>query len=267
MTQRRFGVFGLGVVGSMLLCLACGVARAQSVVTMQSESADAAEAHILRSLDTSVSFDFHEQPLQEVVEYFSSLTNLEIQMDIKALEDASIGADTPVTGALSSVTLRSALRSLLGALDLTYVIKNEVLLITTPEKAGNELITRVYLVRDLVVVRTGDRVFHNYAQLIDLITATIAPTTWDEVGGPGAIHEFRHSAALVVSTTREVHEQIEPLLEGLRQARDLQHMPYDSPAAPHRSQRSAPPERYESSEPGRYVVSPNAGWLVPRVHE
>jgi hypothetical protein len=31
----------------------------------------------------------------------------------------------------------------------------------------------------------------NFQQLIDLITATIAPTTWDEVGGPGAIHEFR----------------------------------------------------------------------------
>jgi hypothetical protein len=30
-----------------------------------------------------------------------------------------------------------------------------------------------------------------FDQLIELITTTIAPTTWDEVGGPGAIHEFR----------------------------------------------------------------------------
>ena len=34
-------------------------------------------------------------------------------------------------------------------MDLTYVIKNEVLMITTPEKAGNELVTKVYPVADL----------------------------------------------------------------------------------------------------------------------
>jgi len=31
----------------------------------------------------------------------------------------------------------------------------------------------------------------DFASLIELITTTIAPTSWDETGGPGAIHEFR----------------------------------------------------------------------------
>jgi hypothetical protein len=31
----------------------------------------------------------------------------------------------------------------------------------------------------------------DFTQLIDLITSTIAPSTWDEVGGPGSISEFR----------------------------------------------------------------------------
>lgn len=32
----------------------------------------------------------------------------------------------------------------------------------------------------------------NFQQLIDLITSTVAPTTWDEVGGPGAIREYQN---------------------------------------------------------------------------
>ena len=65
--------------------------------------------------------------------------------------------------------------------------------------------------RDLVTWRRSNETYENYQQLIDLVTATIAPTTWDEVGGPGAIHEIRTAAAIVISQTREVHEQIASL--------------------------------------------------------
>ena len=40
---------------------------------------------------------------------------------------------------------------MLRTLGLTYVIKDEVLLITTTEVADNELVTRVYPLADLVV--------------------------------------------------------------------------------------------------------------------
>ncbi|HQU43000.1 MAG TPA: hypothetical protein PK867_09315, partial [Pirellulales bacterium] len=32
----------------------------------------------------------------------------------------------------------------------------------------------------------------DFSSLIELITSTVAPTTWDEVGGPGAIKEYRN---------------------------------------------------------------------------
>ena len=35
--------------------------------------------------------------------------------------------------------------------------------------------------------------------LIELITTTIAPTTWDEAGGPGSIKEFETNLSLVIS--------------------------------------------------------------------
>jgi general secretion pathway protein D len=62
----------------------------------------------------------------------------------------------------------------------------------------------------------------DFDSLIELITTTIQPTTWDEVGGPGSIKEFETNLSLVVSQTQEVHEQIVDLLEQLRRMQDLQ---------------------------------------------
>ncbi len=117
-----------------------------------------AAARIRKALDQPTSIEFVEAPLQEVIDYLKDLHGIEIQIDTKALEDASIGPDTPVTRNLKGITLKSALRLMLGSMDLTYFIKNEVLLITTPEKAGNELVTKVYPVADLVIPITNLRI-------------------------------------------------------------------------------------------------------------
>ncbi len=50
--------------------------------------------------------------------------------------------------------------------------------------------------------------------LIDAITSTIEPTSWGEVGGPGTIAPVGNS--LIVSNTRNVHEQITALLDTFR---------------------------------------------------
>jgi len=61
-----------------------------------------------------------------------------------------------------------------------------------------------------------------FDSLIDLITSTIAPPTWDTVGGPGSIARFDTNLSLVISNTQEVHEQIVDLLKQLRRLQDLQ---------------------------------------------
>lgn len=68
----------------------------------------------------------------------------------------------------------------------------------------------------------GGGVQADFDTLIELITSTIAPTTWDEVGGPGSIQGFDTNLSLVVSQTQEVHEQIADLLDQLRRLQDLQ---------------------------------------------
>ena len=62
----------------------------------------------------------------------------------------------------------------------------------------------------------------DFDSLIELMTSTIAPTTWDEVGGPGSVKAFETNLSLVVSQTQEIHEEIVDLLEQLRRLQDLQ---------------------------------------------
>ncbi len=50
--------------------------------------------------------------------------------------------------------------------------------------------------------------------IIEVITSTIQPKSWDEVGGTGSLREL--GSQLVVMQTAEVHEKIEQLLTALR---------------------------------------------------
>ncbi|MFM7108395.1 MAG: VWA domain-containing protein, partial [Planctomycetaceae bacterium] len=112
------------------------------------------EKRIYESLEKEVSrtFDFQETPLRAVISQLQDEFNIQIVPDMQALTDAGIDLDaTTVTQKLQGVSLRSALRLLLREPGLTYVIKDEVLLITTKEKAQENLVVKVYPVADLVL--------------------------------------------------------------------------------------------------------------------
>ena len=57
-------------------------------------------------------------------------------------------------------------------------------------------------------------------QLIELITSTVRPDSWDDVGGPGAIDAY--NGLFVVSQTAKVHEHVEHVLDMLRKAAGLE---------------------------------------------
>ncbi|MEK6249185.1 MAG: hypothetical protein N2C12_13470, partial [Planctomycetales bacterium] len=62
----------------------------------------------------------------------------------------------------------------------------------------------------------------DFDSLINLITTTIEPDSWEDVGGPGTVAPFETNLSLVVSQTQEVHEKIADLLRQLRRLQDLQ---------------------------------------------
>src|SRR6187200_1454329 len=73
-----------------------------------------------------------------------------IQLNAGELETASIGTDSPVNISLHNISLKSALKLLLEPHQLTYIIRDEVLMVTTQEGADKYLVTCVYNVQGLI---------------------------------------------------------------------------------------------------------------------
>ncbi len=103
---------------------------------------------IRQALGSPTEIEFVDTPLSDAVDYLMDRHGIQIQIDTRALTDAGVGTDTPVTRRLKGTTLRSALRLLLHEVGLTYLIQDEVLLITTPEEAEDRMKASAYPVDD-----------------------------------------------------------------------------------------------------------------------
>lgn len=215
------------------------------------------------------SIDCVDEPLSELADDLSRRMGVSIVLATSTLADAAITSDTPVTARISGVSYRSLLRLVLDELKLTWTFRNEVIVITTPEDAESMLETRLYPVLDLVAATgtTPDKALrgeHDYDTLIDTITTTVDPDSWDEVGGPGTIAEYPGAGALVISQTAEIHEQVEKVLSALRRVKRIQGIPAVALAGVH-SKRIRTPHR-SAPEPRSYSSATAQGWQLPRVH-
>lgn len=159
--------------------------------------------------------DFDETPLRDVAMLLQTVLEVPVTLDQRALEDAGIALDSPVTGVAKGITVRSFLRRLLRPVDLGFRITDESLLISTREELQLHPELRVYPFP--YGMGRGPRT--DFAALIDLIQNTIQPPTWDTQGGPGSIRPLGGDTAgeplLVVSQTADVHEEVESLLNTL----------------------------------------------------
>jgi len=217
------------------------------------------------------SIDAVEMPLREFADRLSQQFGVPFDVSWKKLEDAGVNRDARINKRLESIPLQAILQHGLREVELTFAIRNHVILITTPDEAESELTTKIYPVRDLVAYRFADSGKHRYDEdydsLIDLITTTIAPQSWDTVGGPGSISSFGNASSLVVSQSDEVHRAIEPLLVKLRQVKGLQGIPsvaLPQTTADKNTRRIA--GRPNLVAPVRMADSPAQPWQVPQVY-
>src|SRR5262249_29195972 len=73
-------------------------------------------------------------------------------LDPQGLQAEGVGTDTPISIDLSQdISLKSALKLILEPLRLTYVIKDEVLKVTSEDVKRGQLYTVMYPVGDLVI--------------------------------------------------------------------------------------------------------------------
>lgn len=214
----------MGLIAVLLVChLFCGRASAgETPQKTPSPSADATDwkADIESALEKKVSVAFDEQPLDTVIDYLREQMGVTVLADVRALDDVGLGVDIPVSAKLSDIPLRSLLRHLLQDFELTWTLRDGALVITTPEETESELETKVFDVVDLIRVNgqaAPDE--YDYDSIISLITTTIAPQSWDTVGGPGSIEAFR--GGVVVSQTPDVLELIRETLAIFRKAKEI----------------------------------------------
>jgi hypothetical protein len=178
------------------------------------------EAAIEKALSSPATLTFKEAPLWKVIDYLKEQCQIEIMLDTNALSDIAVEASTPLTVDLPAMPLRSALNLVLPRLlHLTWTIKDDVLLITSADEQEQILTTKAIDVSDLVVCRgKHDELWDDYETLINLIISTVAPQTWDRVGGPGSIEgaTLGKAKVLVISQTYHVHGQVTDLLAQIR---------------------------------------------------
>jgi general secretion pathway protein D len=110
------------------------------------------EIEIEQKLKSPVSLQFNKAPLQEVVEYLSKVTDVNMHLDPTGLAASGVEPNTPVTVNLQQeISLRSALQIILHPLRLSWVIKDEVLKVTSSDLRDEEVYTVTYDVADLVI--------------------------------------------------------------------------------------------------------------------
>jgi hypothetical protein len=109
------------------------------------------EERIRQALDETTEVSFVDTSLRDALDYIEDLHNFDIIILEKEITDEGASADVQINLELSGIMLRSALKLMLEPHDLTYVIRDEVMKITTIAKADENLETRVYPVADLVI--------------------------------------------------------------------------------------------------------------------
>jgi hypothetical protein len=105
---------------------------------LEEHRADPNETRIRKALDENTELDFTQAPILFVIDYLKECHQIEIQLDEKAFADEGRSGLT-VTIQVRGITLRSALKTILSDLDLTYVIQNGVLMITTKREVQSTL--------------------------------------------------------------------------------------------------------------------------------
>lgn len=161
-------------------------------------------ARVEAALRQTVSLELTEVPLADVIQHLVDQTHLRILVDRVALDDAGLSLDTPVSLNLKDIPLETALDLALRELDLTAIIQDGILTVTSRDRAAEERYTALY---DIGRLTTGDG---DASELIHVIQTTTGP--WLDIDGEGGNIVAPGGGLLLVRQTRETHAGIERLL-------------------------------------------------------
>ncbi len=207
--------------------------------------ADSWVAALKDRLEQRVTFEFQDQPFEEVVAFLRQVTGVNIIV-APSVAAANAGGGT-VTLKVKDMRFGDALKWILELTSLKMALQDQAIYISNEAITGS-VVLRMYDVTDLIQQprdMPGRELAYSSAsggtggaldlfkpaegaapkapdpeELVEFIKKNVAPDGWDEAKGFGI--EQRAGSTLFISNVPEVHAQIEQLLTSLRNQQSLQ---------------------------------------------
>ncbi len=150
----------LSVCSLLVACMAAGAAFAADTASTTSLPPNTRSAGMVTNARRALSqnlgrLQVDQVSVQKVLDYLRNASGANIVVNWKALEASGVQREAPVSLDVRGLTLTKALQLVLDqaspAAPLTYTVDQNVISITTQEEADKVMITKVYIVDDLVM--------------------------------------------------------------------------------------------------------------------
>ena len=144
------------ILATIVLSLAASMVSAQTQAT-QTPAKRAQPPLTVRVLNQRIpAVEFVEQPFSQVMDWLADLTQLNIVVRWQTLEDAGIDRDKPISMKVRNIRLSQVLWLLMNDLGgseikLAYRAEGSMLVLSTADDLGQEMITKVYDISDLLI--------------------------------------------------------------------------------------------------------------------
>jgi hypothetical protein len=171
----------------------------------------AQDALTQRKLAQSISVEYADKALSDCLADLTDKLGFQCYIDPK-IADAGIEPDTLVSLKLKDVPADMVLELMLRPYDLSYMVRNGVVIVSTPEE---------FETPQFLVLRIYDPAAYGIDggttdELIELITCMACPTSWSSAGGSAEIAPF--GKLCVVRQTASILRQIDELFVKLGEA-------------------------------------------------
>ncbi|MCH7728367.1 MAG: DUF4974 domain-containing protein, partial [Planctomycetes bacterium] len=164
-----------------------------------------------KALVSATRIQFIETPLQDIVDYLKDLHNVEIVIEKRALAAEGVSPDVPITVSLQDMSLASVLSLVLEPHDLTWIAKDNKIVVTSANSAAAQIFPATHPAADFTFKGRIEG-------LLELVMTTVRPSSWIEVGGPASVRDNARGS-LVVRQTFWGQQEVGRLLDDLRLAK------------------------------------------------